>query len=593
VDRNELVRRARKTGDDAELRVYADWLEQHGDPTRAQLVHMQCELARTGRHERRAVELEWEIAALLAAHGDAWRGELPELPGVTWTDFDRGAVTAAKVTSSAVLIEQADAIAAAAPIDRVELGRIDHGDLTADLSWLRAVEFTDNEPEIAELDGLHDVAPFERLTIRDSEWCGRELAESLARSEWAPELRALELTTTWVRYDNGYADDPRLRAEGAAALRTLVGLERLVIDKHECGAAIEPLVKALPKLRSLSARESLYTKPALAGAGASFVELDLGRNALGSAGAVQLAKSKRLAELEVLVLDTCELESVGLAALIAAPMWQTLRAFDVSRNPLATSGARALAEAPEPAKLHTLSLADCDLDDKAALALAKVPWLGRLLALDLSGNILGAGAATALRALPADTLRKLVVRSIGLGRTEAAALARFWPHLVTLDLGGNSITDAGLERFVAMKEAAALHHLVLATCQLRDDGLDILAAAARCPRLRTLDLSGNAFGVGLAPFLASRMMANVEVLRLRDCGLAGAAIAAIAEAAPPRLRELDLRGNELDQQALVALADSASLRGVAMKLEGAPWTFPEPVRAKLAQRFGVNWFQRD
>src|SRR5215212_1809799 len=96
-DPHALVRAAIATGEDAELLVYADWLEEQGETARAQLVHMQSELARLAPWERRAEELGWEIEALLAEHGDRLRGELPELPHVTWGDFERGFVATARL----------------------------------------------------------------------------------------------------------------------------------------------------------------------------------------------------------------------------------------------------------------------------------------------------------------------------------------------------------------------------------------------------------------------------------------------------------------------------------------------------------------
>ncbi len=62
--------------DDAPRLEYADWLEEHGDPNRAELIHVQCSLAilgpdrRKGRKER--LRLEPREQELLADHGDRW-----------------------------------------------------------------------------------------------------------------------------------------------------------------------------------------------------------------------------------------------------------------------------------------------------------------------------------------------------------------------------------------------------------------------------------------------------------------------------------------------------------------------------------------
>src|SRR5829696_2422509 len=69
--------------DDAPRLVYADWLDEHGHPERAQLIRVQCELARTGDPALRRRE-----ADLLAEHHDALAGPLAA-PHLRFR-FDRG-----------------------------------------------------------------------------------------------------------------------------------------------------------------------------------------------------------------------------------------------------------------------------------------------------------------------------------------------------------------------------------------------------------------------------------------------------------------------------------------------------------------------
>jgi uncharacterized protein (TIGR02996 family) len=69
--------------DDAPRLVYADWLDEHGQPERAEFIRVQCELA---RHE--APALRRQEAELLAAHHDAFAGPLAA-PGLRFR-FERG-----------------------------------------------------------------------------------------------------------------------------------------------------------------------------------------------------------------------------------------------------------------------------------------------------------------------------------------------------------------------------------------------------------------------------------------------------------------------------------------------------------------------
>ncbi|HJZ92315.1 MAG TPA: TIGR02996 domain-containing protein [Gemmataceae bacterium] len=69
--------------DDAPRLVYADWLDEHGQPERAEFIRVQCELA---RHESPA--LRRREADLLAACHDAFAGPLAA-PHLRFR-FDRG-----------------------------------------------------------------------------------------------------------------------------------------------------------------------------------------------------------------------------------------------------------------------------------------------------------------------------------------------------------------------------------------------------------------------------------------------------------------------------------------------------------------------
>ncbi len=71
--------------DDAPRLIYADWLDEHGEPERAELIRVQCELAR-----RESAELRKREAELLAEHRVAFAGPLAA-PGLGFR-FERGFV---------------------------------------------------------------------------------------------------------------------------------------------------------------------------------------------------------------------------------------------------------------------------------------------------------------------------------------------------------------------------------------------------------------------------------------------------------------------------------------------------------------------
>ena len=137
-DPHALVRAAIATGEDAELLVYADWLEEQGQTARAQLSTCRA----SGRGCRRGSggreELAAEIEAVVAAHGEALRGELPALPGVTWGDFERGFVATAGVTDVTALNAVAARLGKDTPVTRLDLASADGG-LEHELPWLRVL----------------------------------------------------------------------------------------------------------------------------------------------------------------------------------------------------------------------------------------------------------------------------------------------------------------------------------------------------------------------------------------------------------------------------------------------------------------------
>jgi uncharacterized protein (TIGR02996 family) len=69
--------------DDAPRLVYADWLDEHGQPERAAYIRLHLEMDCTPRWDRRWFELrkaQWSVPT-----DRAWPGGLPHWPGVDWS----------------------------------------------------------------------------------------------------------------------------------------------------------------------------------------------------------------------------------------------------------------------------------------------------------------------------------------------------------------------------------------------------------------------------------------------------------------------------------------------------------------------------
>src|SRR5947209_13122243 len=124
-----LRRRAPMTHDDAFLQaiiespdddtprlVYADWLDEHGQPERAEFIRVQCELASMPeddglRPPTRRVELEARERELLKKHGEQWVGPLRRW--VNAWEFRRGFIEAVTAQLDLFLIHAEDLFRAA------------------------------------------------------------------------------------------------------------------------------------------------------------------------------------------------------------------------------------------------------------------------------------------------------------------------------------------------------------------------------------------------------------------------------------------------------------------------------------------------
>jgi carbon storage regulator len=63
-------------GDEGTRLVFADWLEERGDPL-GEFLHNQCRLAKLSPDDHEALALEGKQRALWTEHGPAWRTTLP------------------------------------------------------------------------------------------------------------------------------------------------------------------------------------------------------------------------------------------------------------------------------------------------------------------------------------------------------------------------------------------------------------------------------------------------------------------------------------------------------------------------------------
>jgi uncharacterized protein (TIGR02996 family) len=342
--------------DDLPRLVYADYLDEHGDPARAEFIRVQIADARGGTGE------SGRAADLLAEHKSRW--EIPDLRGVQ--TFRRGFVEALNI-SAAEFVAHADRIGRAAPVMAVRLsvaaGYVPDIARVAWLSRLEELDLSRNQVVGRWLGDLLSAVPLPNLrslNIGNNNLIADAVRVVAARAAGYPHLTRLNLSATFIA-DEG--------AEVLADSPTLAGLTELILRSEE-------------------------------------VSYD---SSIHAAGAAALARSPYLTRLRRLDLAGHYIGDAGLIDLVSSLNARTLVHLDVSNNTigeLGDSGVQALVESQHLDRLTYVNLGRNTVGRLAAEALAHWPRLERVTVVDLTGCEMPELAHEILRASPhADRFR--------------------------------------------------------------------------------------------------------------------------------------------------------------------------------------------
>jgi uncharacterized protein (TIGR02996 family) len=431
--------------DDAPRLVFADWLDDHGDPERAEFIRVQCRLAGLAEEPARddLADRAWE---LLLRHGDSWRQALPAWVRKQYHEFRRGFVGSLTLTANQFL-RQGTKLLQAVPLECV---------------GLRAIRHT--LPDVAACPHLG------QMKTLDLAWNNR-IADELAVLFASPHLGGL---TGLILRQTGLDDDD------LEVLTRWRGLKRIAhLDVGNCPYT-------LAGLRRLLASRHL----------AGLRSLDLTGKTFGDDLALLLAESAALAGVVRLSLHGCHAGARGIRALARSPHTRRLTDLKLSASAGGTEGAQALATSPLLGQLTNLDLSNNRLDSEALAALADSPHLGRLRSLGLRAVALGTAGAVALATSPQlANLRELDLTANGIGDEGARALAAS-PHLANLrrlKLHSNGLTPSVIEHLAASPHLSQLRHLDLGGNRALHQGRDgdavkaLLRNCFRLPRLLVVE----------------------------------------------------------------------------------------------------------
>jgi uncharacterized protein (TIGR02996 family) len=362
---------------DAPRLVYADWLEERGDP-RGDFIRTQVLWHRTRqdgdweafrRHYRREHELSKQYKEL-------WLAPLYQLK-VSVASYDRGFVDSVSIDMES-FVKHGEQLLAAAPLLReVSFTLRPRSRLTPALAtcpWFQhvtAVEFRKGRLPVDNLLAFArspHMAHLRSLYLEDSKLAGPAPPNLFAQLLQMPRLQTLSLS--WMPVDDA----------AALALAQSPDLARLRTLKMLHAGLTDAAVTALAESGNLACTDGL----------------DLRSNRwITDAGLQALARWPKLAGLTSLTLDFTEVGDAGIEALVQSPYVPALRSLSLSHTQISDRGAALLAAWPALSNLRNL---DLSLNSRlnrsraaptAAHSLAASPYLGKLQYLDLSSTQLG------------------------------------------------------------------------------------------------------------------------------------------------------------------------------------------------------------
>jgi uncharacterized protein (TIGR02996 family) len=409
----------RDPDDDVARLIFSDWLEENGQPDRAEFIRLQVARANDETGDLSRPELLEREQELLERHREEWLKDLPQLPGVVWGNwfsrpsvkwhhFRCGFLFHAEINDVDSIRHHTHAICRHTTVRGLSFQLASGGNRVHD--WMQELRKLVECPEISSFAHL-------RILPTASIRAGAQGVRLLTESRHLGRLRALHLS------------HQSLGDEGAALLAA--------------------------SLRS-----------------AELTELGLGDNGLTSQALMSLAQSPHLAKLRHLDLSFAsplddavpnKFDAAGMTALGTSNRLQQLQSLRLNSTALVDAAATALAQAVLP-RLRTLDLSDNKISAIGVRQLARYHLLSGLRELRIGGNPVGTAGAVALtKTAPLDHLHTLDLSGTGLG-TEAVFVlggSALGQRLGHLNLSGNPIGVEGMRFFLERRFWPNLQRLCL------------------------------------------------------------------------------------------------------------------------------------
>jgi len=492
LDQPELLAAIVNRPDAMEVRlIYADWLDENGQPERAELSRLWVErqLAAWPAWAAEHQFYDDRVAKLHAQAADRWFSQVSRSVGLPVQPSDlilqgfSGCVDSLQASESR-FIQVGSLLLHRHPIDSLTLQELRP----------RTTAFTGANPALSGIRHLH--LHRQALTL--------DHAQALARTDQLTSLQTLDLSE---------AELPAEWVGVVCSAPALSGLRRLRLDSVRSSSRLIPALLERPlagPLAELSLVGVASDVEAISELSTSrylqdLETLDLSYNFFGLDGAMLLAESPYLRFLAHLRLDSCQLRHRGLSLLANTFYLTHLHSLSLARNHLNDQCLAALAGW----SLSKLQHLDLSINRISRLGLAQLlhsPNFSNLESLDLTGNSLsGEHLRAFVQATRPAHLLQLNLSNNGLddelGMSQLAQ-AECLASLRNLLLRRTTLTDRGLARLLDSPLASSLQLLDVSDNHLSDSGAELLLAPQL--NLRYVNVRGNKLGARIIERLRQR-----------------------------------------------------------------------------------------
>jgi uncharacterized protein (TIGR02996 family) len=438
--------------DDLTRMVYADWLEEHNEPERAEFIRAQIILASREEWESGYWPARETEIRLLQRHLSRWQEQMPPIAGIEWAELHRGMFHSVRIRDTASLrqIEECQSIA---PIDTVIVSEASQPPtawlpprLPATISHLEfeschfgpSFELEEaNENDEPTEDGRRRVVSLEGVQSLKTIGCDIDESWLSLLLQNLPKRQMIDLS-----FDEGWLTDYSFHRDAM----------RYMIPNPESIGRIERL--SLPgNTQRYYGSDDFLSDRFIQDLGQTMLAphlklLDLSNNMIRDAGLTDLLTNPNFAGLRKVNLRSNQISraSVGGIPIISRKSINPIQSLNLSRNNSTDQLVRDLSRI-RFTDLKLLWLSAAELTDRSIQYLLEADWFTKMRLVDLSYNdISNAG------------IKQLADTKVSL-------------ELLALDLAGNELTDACIPDLVRILEKSPIEWLNLAKNRLSDDAI--------------------------------------------------------------------------------------------------------------------------